>query len=711
MNRSPPVTCRTLPRPIRSPSSPSTQEIREFLHNSPLGTPTPLSPSSCAEPTVSTPTTESGPPSPDIAPPVPLHNRTTICPQPEPQITEFLRHIRQGKRPANCRRPSTNPPSCSTSPTRASPPSPEHEPSSAAREYSANLNRMRAALDDSSSDEDQRPTHRPTPNRITAPPTCSPPTNTPTLAMDDPRSPETARDPPLDPDSSLDVNLPSTANQHLEEFQKHWTTIFSTNQPWPEFSFQCSLFAEAARTLATSLNNPPPRPPPTTTAAPHRPRGNRPTQSYNPAEAKPIQGLYRHSKKRAARKILASNSTTYTGIRDAAQHFLTEIFAQRHYDTEPLLTNLQQSVPAAEDDADHPVDEITAEEIRAKLRTAANTLPGPDRVEYTHLKRVDPQCTILSLIFNRCLREENVPQCWKDASTILIFKKDDPTDPSNFRPIALMSCVYKLLMGVLSKRLSTLSILEGILSNEQKSARPTEGCYEHTYLLKSVVRDAKVKKKSLYIAWLDIRNAFGSIPHEAIRTTLLHIGVANTLVSLISNAYSGATTTIRTSPEPTDPIPILSGVKQGRLLSAILFNLTIELILRAVKAKAPALPKNKALYHHDILLSCLAYADDLVLVARNRDALQTLLDSASSHASLLGLQFRPDKCATLGIINRKGEPTRLDPTPFTVQNHPVPTLAANESYRYLGFPIGLIHNIDDLIASYHNFNSTCVSWI
>ena len=179
---------------------------------------------------------------------------------------------------------------------------------------------MRSALDDSSSDEEQgllTGPHPTSPRHLH----CSPPTNTPTLTTDDPQSPATARDPPLDPDSSLDVNLPSTANQHLEEFRKHWITIFSTNQPWPEFSLQCSLFAAAARTLATSLNKPPPRPQPTTTAAPHRPRGNRPTQSYNPAEAKRIQELYRHSKKWAARKILASNSTIYTGTRDAAQHF------------------------------------------------------------------------------------------------------------------------------------------------------------------------------------------------------------------------------------------------------------------------------------------------------------------------------------------------------------------------------------------------------
>ncbi len=57
-------------------------------------------------------------------------------------------------------------------------------------------------------------------------------------------------------------------------------------------------------------------------------------------------------------------------------------------------------------------------------------------------------------------------------------------------------------------------------------------------------------------------------------------------------------------------------------------------------------PKNQSLSFHNTLISCLAYADDLVLLARSKDALQAYLDIATSTASILGLEFRPDKCAS-----------------------------------------------------------------
>ncbi len=374
-----------------------------------------------------------------------------------------------------------------------------------------------------------------------------------------------------------------------------------------------------------------------------------------------------------------------------------DVFSSCPCNTNDLLQHLKENVPRIEDDSDHLTAELTATEILTKLRAAANTSPGPDRVEYHYLKQVDPQCKILHLIFQRCLIESNVPQAWKDACTILIHKKQDPSDPANFLPIALMSCIYKLFMGTLGKCISSWAIHHDILSPEQKSARPSEGCYEHTYLLKSIIRDTRVNKRTTYVAWLDLHNAFGSIPHSAIKTTLQHIGEPDPLVSLITNIYIGATTTtIRTSTESMEPILILSGVKQGCPLSAILFNLCIELIIHSIKIKATTLPKNQSLSFHNTLISCLAYADDLVLLARSKDALQAYLDIATSTASILGLEFRPDKCASLTIINRKGEPARIDPQVFTIHHQPILVLAAHESYRYLGVPIGLIHNIDDL---------------
>ena len=493
--------------------------------------------------------------------------------------------------------------------------------------------------------------------------------------------------------------------QRLVQFRERWIATFSSDLSWDDFSRRCEDFATESRDLASELSRPlAQRPNPAGTAqsappppAPRRPAMGRPARRFDPVAARRIQGLYRHSKKRAARKLLSDNQVQYSGTVDAATQYFTNVFDEKHANPNVLGESLNLYVKNAKD---HELsaalyDDISEKEIAAKLRSAANTAPGADRCEYAHLKRVDPGGKILAVLFNRCQREKDVPAAWKLATTVLIYKKGDDADVSNFRPISLMSVIYKLFMGVMAKRLTSWSIDAGVLSDEQKSARPSEGCYEHTYLLKSLVADARRRKKKLFLAWLDIRNAFGSVPHATIRSVLRHIGVPADLVTLVLNAYTGATSVIRTPQGDTPAIPLRAGVKQGCPLSPILFNLCIELILRMVKAKASKL-KSGACVYHGLTISCLAYADDLVIIARSARALQDLLDQASDGATILGLSFRPDKCASLSLVTDGRATVRTATTDLTIQGEHFPALENEESYRYLGVPIGLIHNIDDI---------------
>ena len=92
----------------------------------------------------------------------------------------------------------------------------------------------------------------------------------------------------------------------------------------------------------------------------------------------------------------------------------------------------------------------------------------------------------------------------------------------------------------------------------------------------------------------------------------------------------------------------------------------------------------------------LAYADDLVLIAKDGWLLQQLLDAASSSSSVIGLQFRPDKCASLSLTYSKKHKTNIQNNDFTVQGNVMPSLSDHEHYRYLGVPIGMIRNVENL---------------
>ena len=77
-----------------------------------------------------------------------------------------------------------------------------------------------------------------------------------------------------------------------------------------------------------------------------------------------------------------------------------------------------------------------------------------------------------------------------------------------------MEC--KIFLSVLARRMTTY-----LLSNKyidisvQKGVVPGEsGCVEHTSVLSQIIRDARENKGYLAVLWLDLANAYGSIPHK-----------------------------------------------------------------------------------------------------------------------------------------------------------------------------------------------------
>lgn len=472
---------------------------------------------------------------------------------------------------------------------------------------------------------------------------------------------------------------------------QHWVDMVTNAVEWDDFEEACVQFAHHAVEAAKPRRNEP-----TAHRSPRR-QPRRPRQpTFDVREASRIQKLYRRSKKRAMRHILKDETPSFSGNKERLTSFFKEVYAPANINNEELKQSAQALFPITDETSEAArilALPIGQQEIAARLTRMANSAPGKDRLEYRHIRTADGACRVTHAIFNRCLHEQRIPSAWKEATTILLHKSGPTDDPSNFRPIALQSCLYKLLMAILSDRLTKWACQNNMLSPEQKSARPCEGCFEHTFLLSAAIKDVKRNQKSVSIAWLDLRNAFGSIPHSAVYTILASIGVPEEIILLLKDVYSGATTTFLTSNGETEPVNIQAGVKQGCPMSAILFNLTIDTIIRAVKRSAA--DNNLGLTVHDQPLSILAYADDLVIMSKTPEGLQSLLSTASEQADALRLTFKPQKCASLSLTCRNG--TRVLPKNFVVQGQPIPALREEAHYRYLGTPIGLYRSDEDVI--------------
>jgi hypothetical protein len=115
----------------------------------------------------------------------------------------------------------------------------------------------------------------------------------------------------------------------------------------------------------------------------------------------------------------------------------------------------------------------------------------------------------LDTVFNICIKYEQIPDAWKKSVTVLIYKKGDPNDINNWRPIAILRTIYKLFAGVLAKRITTWLDNYAVLAPAQKGFLPHNGVFEHNYTLRRMFDKARTEKGEFITAWIDFSNAFG----------------------------------------------------------------------------------------------------------------------------------------------------------------------------------------------------------
>ena len=119
-------------------------------------------------------------------------------------------------------------------------------------------------------------------------------------------------------------------------------------------------------------------------------------------------------------------------------------------------------------------------------------------------KRECPSLTPALLhLYNQCWESSTLPSSWKQAAIKLIPKasaKSDPSDPANFRPIALTLCIGKIYTIIKDRLLDFMKANCYFDTKIQKAFMPSvPGCIEHYTKLAAAVSEAHTHHKSLCV--------------------------------------------------------------------------------------------------------------------------------------------------------------------------------------------------------------------
>ena len=221
------------------------------------------------------------------------------------------------------------------------------------------------------------------------------------------------------------------------------------------------------------------------------------------------------------------------------------------------------------------------------------------------------------------------------------------------------------------------------------------GCAEHQCKLASIIKEATGKHRSLAVCWLDLANAYGSVPHALIQFTLQHYHSPPQFTNIIASLYSGLSATITANSWATPFVPLQTGVYQGDPLSVVVFNTVMCTLIDALQP-LQHLGYNPSGSRHQVHL--LQYADDTCLVGNGPSACQELLNQVERWLQWSGMRAKVPKCFSVGIKSSTGQP--FDPA-LTLHHQEIPFIR-NRPIKFLGYRIQIPMDNTEVKASLHS---------
>ncbi|KAI8500370.1 hypothetical protein Bbelb_219360 [Branchiostoma belcheri] len=218
-------------------------------------------------------------------------------------------------------------------------------------------------------------------------------------------------------------------------------------------------------------------------------------------------------------------------------------------------------------------------EIRKAIASLKNgKAAGPDFIPAEAWKEAgELSVEVLHPLLKRIWQEEKIPQDWQKGTIIKLPKKGDLTDCKNWRGIMLISVASKILCRVILNR--TANAMESRLRDNQAGFRPNRSCSDQIATLRIIVEQSIEFNSQLYAVFIDYEKAFDSVDRTTLWKILAHYGIPGKIINMVKVFYANFQAQVLHEGDLTAPFNMTTGVRQGCLLSPLLFITALDWIM------------------------------------------------------------------------------------------------------------------------------------
>ena len=307
------------------------------------------------------------------------------------------------------------------------------------------------------------------------------------------------------------------------------------------------------------------------------------------------------------------------------------------------------------------MNELKMKEVDSFVKKArAKAAPGNDGVSYKVYKYCHKLRIRLFLLLKEMWKRRDVTERWAIAEGIYLPKEESSKEIGQFRPVSLLNIDGKIMFGILAKRIIDFVTENGYIdeSNQKAGIPGIPGCVEHAFSIWEEIQQAKETKRDLTVIWLDLANAYGSVPHVLIEQAMEFFWIPEPVRRMIRKYYDLFKMRFTTGSFTTDWQRLEVGIAAGCTISVILFVLVMEMLLKACKCDGAK-----------TVTPLRSFMDDITTLMRGEKATRDLLQRLDELIEWSRMKFKAKKSRSLTFIKGTQRQVR-----FFIGGEPIPTV-------------------------------------
>lgn len=320
---------------------------------------------------------------------------------------------------------------------------------------------------------------------------------------------------------------------------------------------------------------------------------------------------------------------------------------------------------------DSPIEMCELTSVLNSLKS--NRAPGEDGISYEFYKN-SPLSFVKEIqsVFNKIFLQEIIPSSFCKSILIPLYKKGDPNLATNYRGLSLIDTLCKIFTNIIYNRITEWIDNNNILNEYQAGFRKNYSTIDNIFNLVNIIELNRTAGNKVYAFFVDFSCAFDTIPRNCLFYKLSCLGLSSKIIRLLQLLYQNTTSRIRSGSTFSNPFPVDLGVKQGCILSPILFSLYMNDL-------ADVLPGGVNVANTNVKV--LLYADDIVILSDSPNGLQEMIDCLHRYCLTWSLRVNLDKSKIM--IFRTG-PRVSKNLRWQFGDEPVDIV---NNYKYLGVEI------------------------